>query len=100
MINDEWSQIAANGICHEAQMAGAGFQYAAAMMAAPSVLYRPALYPDGNMWCALLGDNLQEGVAGFGETPAKAMEAFDKAFATDRTPAAALASRVPKQGDV
>jgi hypothetical protein len=32
------------------------------------------------MWCALFGDNLQEGVVGFGETPAKAMYAFDTAW--------------------
>ena len=32
------------------------------------------------MWCALFGENLQDGVAGFGETPAKAMWAFDVAW--------------------
>lgn len=44
----------------------------------PSVLYRPSLSIDGNMWCALYGANLQDGVAGFGETPEKAMLDFDK----------------------
>jgi hypothetical protein len=58
----------------------------------PSVLYRPTLMADGTMWCALLGDDLQIGVAGFGETPAKAMEAFDLAFLNERTPAAARAA--------
>lgn len=29
---------------------------------------------DGDMWCALLGENLQEGVAGFGDTPQEALE--------------------------
>ena len=28
---------------------------------------------DGDQWCALYGENLQEGVAGFGRTPAEAM---------------------------
>lgn len=28
---------------------------------------------DGNMWCALLGTNLQEGLAGFGPTPQEAL---------------------------
>lgn len=46
----------------------------------PSVLYRPTISRDGNMWCAMLGENLQEGVAGFGESPYLAMLAFDKAF--------------------
>ena len=46
----------------------------------PSVLMRPLISIDGNMWCALYGENLQDGVAGFGESPALAMEAFDKAW--------------------
>ena len=28
---------------------------------------------DGSQWCAMLGDNLQEGLSGFGDTPAKAL---------------------------
>jgi hypothetical protein len=32
---------------------------------------------DGNMWCVLYGDNLQEGIAGFGDSVALAMEDFD-----------------------
>lgn len=28
---------------------------------------------DGNQWCALLGPDLQEGVAGFGDTPKEAL---------------------------
>jgi hypothetical protein len=44
----------------------------------PSVLYRPKLFIDGNKWCALYGDNLQDGVAGFGDSPEKAMEDFNK----------------------
>lgn len=43
----------------------------------PSVLYRPRLSIDGNQWCALYGDNIQDGLAGFGETPAGAMYDFD-----------------------
>lgn len=44
----------------------------------PHVLMRPRVYPDGNMWCALYGENLQEGVAGFGRTPAEATDDFNK----------------------
>lgn len=46
----------------------------------PSVVYKPKLYPDGDQWCALYGDDLQSGVCGFGDTPIKAMEDFDKNF--------------------
>lgn len=45
---------------------------------APSVLYRPTIYRDGNQWCALYGDDLQIGVAGFGDSPALAMQDFNK----------------------
>ncbi len=31
---------------------------------------------DGNMWCVLWGDNLQEGISGWGETPELAMSDF------------------------
>lgn len=60
-----------------AQEASAYAADAAAAGTRPSVLYRPAISLDGNEWCALYGDNLQEGVAGFGPSPEKAMADFD-----------------------
>ena len=59
----------------------------------PSVLYRPALMVDGTRWCALYGENLAEGVAGFGDTPAEAMHEFDKAWVSEKTPAARFTER-------
>ena len=50
----------------------------------PSVLFRPALSIDGNQWCALYGNNLHDGVAGFGDTPELAMYDFDKNFANEK----------------
>jgi len=49
----------------------------------PSVLMHPKISIDGNQWCALYGENLQDGVAGFGDSPAKAMEDFDKSWYKD-----------------
>lgn len=46
----------------------------------PSMLYRPRLTVDGNQWCALYGDNLQDGVAGFGGSPDLAYRSFDLAW--------------------
>ena len=40
-------------------------------------------YRDGDQWCFLYGDNIQEGVCGFGDTPYKAMLDFNKNFATN-----------------
>ena len=48
------------------------------MMTAPHVLMRPSLSIDGTSWCALYGDNLQDGVAGFGKSPEEAMIDFDR----------------------
>lgn len=59
----------------------------------PSVLYRPRLFADGDMWCALYGDDLASGVAGFGKTPAEAMYEFDTAWNNAQTPAAAFAAK-------
>lgn len=64
------------------------FSLAAYEMQRPSAIYRPSLAPDGSKWCALYGANLMEGVAGFGDTPAEAMAAFDAAWLKERTPAA------------
>ena len=46
----------------------------------PSFLLKPKLMIDGNQWCALLGDNLQDGVAGFGDSPDEAYADFDKSW--------------------
>lgn len=62
-------------------------------MRRPSVLFRPNIFPEGTMWCALLGENLMEGICGFGETPEQACAEFDKAFWSGRTPAANVAER-------
>lgn len=55
-------------------------------MQRPSVLFRPRIFPDGNMWCTLFGEDLMVGISGFGETPAEACAAFDLAFWRGKTP--------------
>lgn len=75
VLNSQWNAAQEANITEQARRA-------------PHVLMRPKLLLDGTMWCALYGDDLMDGVAGFGETPEKAMEAFDEAWRTARTPAA------------
>lgn len=41
---------------------------------------KPKIAKDGNQWCILYGDNLQEGIAGFGTTPAEAAREFTNAW--------------------
>ena len=43
----------------------------------PAVIYKPKIYIDGNQWCALYGENIQDGVCGFGDSPEKAFEDFN-----------------------
>ena len=38
---------------------------------------------DGDMWCALHGENLQVGIAGFGPTPAHTLHAFETAMCSE-----------------
>lgn len=79
-MNSEDSSMAMNAMAHEARMAGVSIQAAAAQYERPSVLYRPRLSIDGSQWCALYGENLQDGVAGFGDSPNDAMWSFDLAW--------------------
>lgn len=51
---------------------------------APHLIYKAVLCKDGNQWCWLYGPNLQEGIAGFGDTPALAAQAFDAAWVEER----------------
>lgn len=62
--------FAVEGVAHE-------FKRAAYEQQRPSAIYRPSISIDGNQWCALYGDNLQDGVAGFGDSPEAAMQDFD-----------------------
>lgn len=53
-----------------------------------AVAYKLIPFRDGNQWCVLLGDDLVVGIAGFGDTPAKAIADFDRQM---HTPIAAKA---------
>lgn len=72
-------QISRNfDISHHTEIIKQEFLNVAFEMQRPSVLFKPELQKDGNQWCALLGKDLQVGVAGFGDTPYQAMGEFDK----------------------
>lgn len=43
-------------------------------------MIRPTLTKDGDKWCCLYGENIMEGIAGFGETPYLSILDFNKAF--------------------
>lgn len=67
-----------NAITGAADRAAAEIREAASCYSLPSAIWRPSLSVDGNQWCALYGDNLQDGVVGFGDSPSAAMADFDR----------------------
>jgi len=44
----------------------------------PSMNYKPKIYLDGDKWCALYRDNIQDSVCGFGKSTEKAKEDFNQ----------------------
>jgi len=60
------------------EVAAQAYRHIDECMTEPSVLYRPGLSIDGNQWCALYGEDLQNGCAGFGDSPELAMLDFNR----------------------
>jgi hypothetical protein len=78
----EDSNMVANAICYSVSTVQEYFQGVAHELTRPAILFKPRLFPDGDQWCALLGEDLQVGVCGFGASPADAMRDFDKEWNT------------------
>jgi len=79
-MNDQHSSMAMNAICHAADMVNNRIQQTINYYEEPSAIYKPKVFPDGDKWCALYGDNIQEGVCGFGDTPAAAIIDFNNCW--------------------
>lgn len=73
-MNDQESAYASHIFAMQVTQTANDINYA---YTRPSTVFKPALSVDGNQWCALYGTDLQSGVAGFGDTPEKAMQDFD-----------------------
>lgn len=50
----------------------------------PSYMLRPRVFPDGCLWCALYGNDIQNGVCGFGQTPEEAYRDFDTRWTNEK----------------
>lgn len=79
MLNDADSNMIAQTIAHQANLTGEVLRQE---LTRPATIMKPRLFIDGNQWCALYGENLQSGVAGFGPCPFDALLAFDSAIYT------------------
>ena len=54
--------------------------YCAAHPGSPSAVRSPELFIRGDLWIALLGPNMEEGIIGIGPTVAAALRAFDAQY--------------------
>lgn len=79
-------RLALTDISFDAYAARMAIVEACAFIAAPHVRMHPSVFPDGDKWCCLYGDDLMVGVAGFGDTPEMACAEFDKAWGTLNPP--------------
>jgi hypothetical protein len=61
-------------------------EYCASHPASPSAARRPQLFFRGDLWVALLGPSLDEGIVGIGPTVAAALRAFDAQYLAGLNP--------------
>lgn len=80
MLSREDSSMAANAICHAAEMAQHEIAGSFSKYSLWATVYRLVPFRDGNAWCVLLGEDLATGIAGFGDTPEKAIWDFEIAM--------------------
>lgn len=82
ILNDEMSHMLANSINHYESIQ---HQEKLNLIISEQELlivktFQLKPFKDGDQWCVLLGEDLQVGIAGFGETPMKAILDFNSAF--------------------
>lgn len=86
--------IRSAGLSHYGQMVQISAQAALGQYERPSAIYRPRLYVDGDKYCALYGDDIMSGCAGFGDTADQAMADFDKHWNNSNPPSRAVKCQV------
>jgi hypothetical protein len=60
--------------------------YSRAHPGSPSAVRRPQLFFRGDLWVAVLGPSVEEGIVGIGPTVAAALRAFDAQYLAGRRP--------------
>jgi hypothetical protein len=68
--------------------------YCTAHCGSPSAVRRPRLFFRSELWIALLGPSMQEGIVGIGPTVAAALRAFDTQYLAGRRPTGKAMSTV------
>src|SRR5215831_20079265 len=74
--------------------------YCQAHPGSPSAISRPRLFIRGELWIALLGPSVEEGIVGIGSTVAAALRAFDVQYLAGLRPRAEVVDdrRVARNG--
>ncbi len=67
--------------------------YCRARPGSPSAVRRPQLFFRGELWIALLGPSVEEGIVGIGATVVAALRAFDVQYLAGLRPAVETASQ-------
>lgn len=67
--------------------------YCAAHPGSPSAARRPQLVYRGQLWIALLGPSVEEGIIGIGETVEAALRAFDAQYVAGLRPSSERSRR-------
>jgi len=67
--------------------------YCRARPGSPSAVRRPQLFFRGELWIAVLGPSVEEGIVGIGATVAAALRAFDSQYLAGLRPAVETASQ-------
>ena len=62
--------------------------YCAAHPGSPSAARQPRLFPRSQLWIALLGPSVEEGIVGIGQTVEAALRAFDAQYLAGLRPPA------------
>lgn len=82
ILNDQYSDMLANSINHY-QSIQHNIKLETLMTENDMVFvkaYNLTPFKDGNQWCILLGENIQVGIVGFGDTPIRAIRDFNSKF--------------------
>ena len=71
--------------------------YCEAHPGSPSAVRRPRLFVRGELWIALLGPTVEEGIVGIGATVTAALRAFDAQYLAELRPRAETIDRTPQR---
>jgi hypothetical protein len=72
--------------------------YCEAHPGSPSAVRRPRLFVRGELWIALLGPRVEEGIVGIGATVTAALRAFDAQYLAGLRPRASLQASQDRTG--